>query len=68
MRIPIMNTTKLPSNVAARRSLRVMVLPCALTLALTGPPPPMLHRERSRFPAGPVECAGLGGTHCIEAK
>ena len=24
-------------------------------LALTGPPPPMLHRERSRFPAGPVE-------------
>ena len=22
---------------------------------LTGPPPPTLHQERSRFPAGPVE-------------
>src|SRR5688572_32080910 len=28
-----------------------------LTLALTGPPPPTPYRERSRFPAGPVERA-----------
>src|SRR5688500_15545816 len=28
---------------------------CRLMRALTGPPPPTLHLERSRFPAGPVE-------------
>jgi len=29
-----------------------------LTLALTDPPPPTLHEERNRFPAGPVERGG----------